>query len=337
MEILLAGPAGLFCDGMACLLQLVDVSARVLLVHALTDPSRFGHSAALLLIDGDWSHATREGIAAAQRYANGVPMLVLLQMADRQRVDELVAAGVAGCVEKSATSAQLIGAARLVLAGGACWPRPSPDGITGAQIHAAGTTSMPDAQVHLSRRQMEVLALLASGRSNKTIARELDVAEATIKAHLTTIYKTLNVRSRGQASAVALRMQKVIEEQSNKALNASFPVGRLLTRMTRLHCQPGNIIFKKGEPSDALYYLVQGSVRLMEFGIDLGPETLLGEIGLFSPEHRRTSTVKCTTGCELLIVSAADAIRLYYQEPEFAMYLIQLLAERLEADKGRRL
>jgi hypothetical protein len=34
-------------------------------------------------------------------------------------------------------------------------------------------------------------------------------------------------------------------------------------------------------------------------------------------------------------VSAADAIRLYYQEPEFALYLIQLIASRLQADKSR--
>jgi len=82
---------------------------------------------------------------------------------------------------------------------------------------------------------------------------------------------------------------------------------------------------------------VRGTVRLVEIGIDLGPETLLGEIGLFSPEHRRTSTVVCVTGCDLLVVSAVDAIRLYYQEPEFAMYLIQLIAGRFEADKERRL
>ena len=70
--------------------------------------------------------------------------------------------------------------------------------------------------------------------------------------------------------------------------------------------------------------------------MDVGAGTVLGEIGLFSPERRRTSTVVCQTDCEMRTVSAADAIRLYYQEPEFALYLIQLIVSRLEADKSRR-
>ena len=337
MDILFAGPAGLFCDGVACLLQSLSASIKVRFIDALTETSLAGRTPEIMLIDGDWSHATKEAIAAVHRHADAVPVIVLLAAADRPRVDELVAAGVAGCVEKSARSEQLLGALRLVLAGGACWPRPSLDGIAGEPIRPTDAAPMPDAHVHLSRRQIEVLALLANGRSNKAIARELDVAEATVKAHLTTIYKVLNVRSRGQASAVALRMQKVLNEQSSKALDGLFPVGRLLTQMTRRHCAPGDILFEKGDPSDALYYVVRGTVRLVEIGIDLGPETLLGEIGLFSPEHRRTSTVVCVTGCDLLVVSAVDAIRLYYQEHEFAMYLIQLIAGRFEADKERRL
>ncbi|WNC90827.1 hypothetical protein RI103_05605 [Paraburkholderia sp. FT54] len=77
-------------------------------------------------------------------------------------------------------------------------------------------------------------------------------------------------------------------------------------------------------------------MRLSDPGIELGEGSVLGEIGLFSPEHCRTSTAICQTECELRTVSAADETRLYYQESEFAMYLIQLLAGRLEADKERR-
>jgi hypothetical protein len=61
-------------------------------------------------------------------------------------------------------------------------------------------------------------------------------------------------------------------------------------------------------------------VRLSDPGIELGEGSVLGEIGLFSPEHCRTSTAICQTECELRTVSAADETRLYYHEPEFAMY-----------------
>ena len=74
---------------------------------------------------------------------------------------------------------------------------------------------------------------------------------------------------------------------------------------------------------------------LEEIGIEVGQGTILGEIGLFSPDHRRTCTARCKSECELLVVSATDAMRLYYQDPEFATYLIHLITRRLEADKLR--
>jgi CRP-like cAMP-binding protein len=73
-------------------------------------------------------------------------------------------------------------------------------------------------------------------------------------------------------------------------------------------------------------------VRLAELGIELGAGAVLGEIGLSSPEHRRTSTAVCMIEYEMRTISADEAMRLYYQEPGLAMYLIQLLATRLRAD-----
>ena len=58
---------------------------------------------------------------------------------------------------------------------------------------------------YLSPRQREVLQLVAEGRSNKEIATQLTISEATVKAHLRSIYKVLEVGSRVQASAVGLR------------------------------------------------------------------------------------------------------------------------------------
>jgi DNA-binding NarL/FixJ family response regulator len=57
----------------------------------------------------------------------------------------------------------------------------------------------------LSRRELEVLALIAQGASNKQIARQLKVAERTVKAHVTSVFHKLAVDTRAQAVAVALR------------------------------------------------------------------------------------------------------------------------------------
>lgn len=58
----------------------------------------------------------------------------------------------------------------------------------------------------ISPRVSEVLRLLALGYENKQIARELEIAEATVKTYLTTLYETLDVRNRAEAVAVALRL-----------------------------------------------------------------------------------------------------------------------------------
>jgi two-component system nitrate/nitrite response regulator NarL len=58
---------------------------------------------------------------------------------------------------------------------------------------------------YLTPRQQEVLRLLARGRSNKEIAAELGIAEATVKTHLRNIYKELEVRNRTSAVAVGFR------------------------------------------------------------------------------------------------------------------------------------
>jgi DNA-binding CsgD family transcriptional regulator len=244
-------------------------------------------------------------------------------------------------VEKSASSELLFSALRLAFAGGVYLPR----SLVAASLHEPLTTAeadaprglpYPDAHLHLTPRQIEVLALLARGRSNKMIARQLDVAEATVKTHLTTIFKALNVSSRGEASAVAARMERIREAQVNKAVNGHVSIGRLLTNMKSQRFRSGEVLFRKGDASAELFYVEKGIVRLSELGLDMGAGTVLGEIGLFSPEYRRTSTAVCKTDCEMRTVSAADAIRLYYQEPEFALYLIQLIASRLQADNARR-
>lgn len=54
--------------------------------------------------------------------------------------------------------------------------------------------------VHLSRRQQEILKLLAEGSSNKEISRTLNISAGTVKAHLESLYRRLDVKNRTQAA-----------------------------------------------------------------------------------------------------------------------------------------
>ncbi|MBB5399100.1 two-component system nitrate/nitrite response regulator NarL [Paraburkholderia youngii] len=341
MYILLTGPAGLFREGVEALLRGFAQNGEVLASNCLTTSWPNDRKPDCVVMDGDCLRLASDELEAVRRHSRTTPVVVLLSNAQRQHVDELMAAGVAGCVEKSASSELFFSALRLAFAGGVYLPR----SLVAASLHeppaAAGRDALqglpyPDPHLHLTPRQIEVLALLARGRSNKMIARQLDVSEATVKTHLTTIFKALNVSSRGEASVVAARMERIRDAQVDKALNGQIAVGRLLAGMKSQRFRSGQVLFRKGDTSAELFYVEKGTIRLSELGIDMGAGTVLGEIGLFSPEYRRTSTAICKTDCEMRTVSAADAISLYYQEPEFALYLIQLIASRLQADKSRR-
>lgn len=335
MLILIAGPPGLLRDGVARIVRDLGDSTEVICADDTGIALAHSSTPDLILLDGDPDRRMGKVVGSARALMPSAPIIVLLAALDRDAMDELLALGVAGCVEKSASTATLLAALRLVLSGGVYWPSLSLAPSTGQSEPALEPPQRPkpDLQDGLTPRQIEVLALAARGESNKTIARQLGVSEGTVKVHLTAVYKALKVRTRSQAAQVAGRLERVADVQVRKALDGQLSIGRLLAHMTRQRFKAGHVLFRKRDITDALYYIVRGTVHVVELDIERGPGALLGEIGLFSSDHRRTSTARCTTECELLSVTAKDAMRIYYQDPEFAVYVTQLLTERLQHGK----
>ena len=125
----------------------------------------------------------------------GLPVVILTSTEDPEEVRRALSGGALGYVPKSASSATLIGALKLVLQGDVYVPplmlneRPSaPPAVPSAE-------TLP----RLTQRQSEVLRLVQSGISNKLIARELGLSEKTVKVHITSILKALNVTNRTAA------------------------------------------------------------------------------------------------------------------------------------------
>jgi CRP/FNR family transcriptional regulator, cyclic AMP receptor protein len=105
--------------------------------------------------------------------------------------------------------------------------------------------------------------------------------------------------------------------------------------MDRRRHPEGEILFRKGDAPDRLYFVLSGTLRLVETGREIGPGELLGEIALFTPEHRRTMTVACVADCELLSISEAELRQLCYQNPAFSFHLLRLVTRRLSGDVKR--
>ena len=94
----------------------------------------------------------------------------------------------------------------------------------------------------------------------------------------------------------------------------------------------GHVLFAKGAEADRLYIVLDGEIRLAESGQRLQPGQILGEIGLFSPERKRTQTAVCDTAAELLWIDEAELAQLCYQNPGMAFHLLRLITGRMIAN-----
>ena len=129
-------------------------------------------------------------------------------------------------------------------------------------------------------------------------------------------------------------IRKLTEEIARATQDS--PVSQwLLPHMTRRAFKAGDILFRKGDLADEVVYIVSGQLRLQEHDQILGPGELIGEIGLFSPEKRRTQTIVCETDGELYRMTDEMIYRLYYQNPKLGFYFMRLIVERLLRDISR--
>jgi DNA-binding NarL/FixJ family response regulator len=138
-----------------------------------------------------------------------VPVVVLSSADDRPTVLAAIAAGAAGFIPKSSPNEVLLSALRLVLAGGKYLPPEAlaPGAESGARAARATTERVRSlATLGLTDRQAQVLKLLAVGKSNKLICRELDLAERTVKAHISAVFRALGVTTRTQAAIAAAKL-----------------------------------------------------------------------------------------------------------------------------------
>jgi CRP-like cAMP-binding protein len=91
----------------------------------------------------------------------------------------------------------------------------------------------------------------------------------------------------------------------------------------------GEILFHAGEKADKLYFIQSGKVRLQELAMHIGPGDLLGEIGILAPDNTRTATAECVEDTLLFTITQEQVLKLYYQDPRFAFYLLRLITGRL--------
>lgn len=148
-----------------------------------------------------------DALSELRRRYPAVPTVVLSASEHPAIVMRAIETGAMGFIPKTASSHLLLNALRLVLSGSVYLPlevlrqhqgTPEPALRLAAEASDDGKMLTPR-ELGLTTRQGDVLALMVQGKSNKLIGRALNLAEGTVKVHVTGILKTLNVTNRTQA------------------------------------------------------------------------------------------------------------------------------------------
>jgi len=144
-----------------------------------------------------------DGISATRRITEEFPkisVIILTMYGDEEHLFEAMKAGARGYVLKNAGSKQLVETIRSAYRGEA-WLDPA---LARAMLEEFRRLSEPkEAVVHLTRRERDILELLAKGASNQEIAKQLGIAEKTVRNRLSLIFSKLHVNNRTQAAIKA--------------------------------------------------------------------------------------------------------------------------------------
>jgi DNA-binding NarL/FixJ family response regulator len=211
MKVLIVDDHTLVRKGIATVLQQRFPDATVVEAEGADDAvvalrSEDGVDVALV----DVRMPTRDGLDLLKEIKGtwpDVPVIMLTSFDHARYVKAALAEGADGYMLKDASPEDLDQAIRVAMAGGG-------NVLSARAMRAlfeddgdAGDDSEPQRRhENLTKRELDILALLAEGRSNREISRHLYLSEKTVKAHLAAVFRKLNVTNRTQAAMAAVTM-----------------------------------------------------------------------------------------------------------------------------------
>ena len=122
-----------------------------------------------------------------------------------------------------------------------------------------------------------------------------------------------------------LRLIKQIEEATRDDMNLNWVKPFSSTQAAAV----GDVLFRRGDPANEMYFIVSGRFRVRELSVDLEAGEVFGELGFLNAGQARTATVECLASGELLRISYDHVMQLYVQDPKFGFYFLHLVSKRL--------
>lgn len=197
-HIMIVDDHALFRTGMRMILMQVGGAAGITEACSIKEAFDFSESGVdIILLDIHMPGLNGiDGIKPIRDKFSNVPIIILSASSEVSQMQKARKLGASGFMNKASLAEEMVSSISRVLDGKTCFP----DDIDSHAVDSK--TSIGNA---LTPRQVEVLIYLCEGKSNKLIARELEMSENTVRVHVSAILSTLGAVNRSEAILIAQR------------------------------------------------------------------------------------------------------------------------------------
>lgn len=206
MKILLADDHTLFRDGFSMIISATTIDAEIYSAdnwnEALSLIQKQSFDIALLDLFMPGNKPWQQELSTFMSHASNVPVCIVSASNNQSHINQAFKLGVKGYIRKTSGASEVKRALSSVLNGGHYrdWKiSPTPESIKTADLK-------------LTRRQKEILMLIADGNSNKQISLLLSISESTVKRHVYDLFKALGAKNRVDAVQIAKKQHLLIDQ-----------------------------------------------------------------------------------------------------------------------------
>lgn len=203
MKILIADDHALFRDELSSRLEKINPDVVLMQASSFSQALKILEKEVdldMIIVDLDMPDMQwEEGIKILKQKSDEINIVVISASEDMRQIRKILQSGIKGYIPKRLESQTMHNALKLIVEGGIYIPPALVENNSEFSNNNRRSKT-------LTNRQSQVLDLIAEGKSNKQIAYEMGVSEATVKLHINALLRSLKVNNRTQAVVTAQKM-----------------------------------------------------------------------------------------------------------------------------------